>query len=339
MIKIGKKVFPVLITLLISSCGLSTLRVSDLDENNKVLVEVNDIKPLLRISSWSRKAVLPYGGMENLFVAYLDDFVYSIGGDDGFAKLPTIYAYDIKKNEWKTKSPLFTARTNSSGAVIDSKIYIVGGFSSTNNYLSSLEVYDPSTDKSDNTKLAMTYSRSGHGAVNIGGKLYVVGGKNDSGFLNSLEIYTPATNTWTLGSQMTFPRTNVGVATVNNKLYAIGGEDQSGFVNAIEEFNPIRNEWKTLETKLIVSRKNFSVATLDGNIFIMGGKDENNNYLDSIEVFNPALNKIQTNPMKLMRPNSSFSSTGVNDTIYLVGGVGTSIFNTLELGKAVVVKE
>ena len=54
--------------------------------------------------------------------------------------------YDLLTNQWTTVSHMTSARAWPAVAVIDKKIYVMGGFDGTNR-LSSAEVYDPETDQ------------------------------------------------------------------------------------------------------------------------------------------------------------------------------------------------
>ena len=82
-------------------------------------------------------------------------------------------------------------------AVIDGKLYAIGGHNSTG-YLDSVERYDPSTNTWE-AVAAMGTKRGGSTAVALAGKLYAMGGKAFSGassYLDSVERYDPASNAW-----------------------------------------------------------------------------------------------------------------------------------------------
>jgi hypothetical protein len=79
--------------------------------------------------------------------------MYVIGGISGETRQTavvrnTVESYDPVTDTWATKAPMPTARSHAASAVIDGKIYVVGGFEA---YLSRVgnrvEVYDPSAEQ------------------------------------------------------------------------------------------------------------------------------------------------------------------------------------------------
>ena len=134
------------------------------------------------------------------------------------------------------------ARRFTAAAVVDGKIYVVGGRDAQRQDLSSVEVYEPSSDTW--TLVApMGTARKQHGVAVLGGKLYAVGGHTDAGGdTNAVEAYYPATNTWSAAAPMSSLRKQFGVAVAAGKLYAVGGDAVEGFTSA-EAFDPLKNRW------------------------------------------------------------------------------------------------
>ncbi|HEX6406314.1 MAG TPA: kelch repeat-containing protein, partial [Gemmatimonadales bacterium] len=86
------------------------------------------------------------------------------------------------------------------------------------------DVYNPSTN-SWSTVPAMPTPRVAAAGGLIGGKLYVVGGRNGSTYYNSVEVYDPLTNAWTSTAGMPAARGGLGVGVINGALYATGGRN------------------------------------------------------------------------------------------------------------------
>ena len=137
------------------------------------------------------------------------------------------------------------ARRFTAAAVIDGKIYAVGGRDAQRHDLSSVEVYDPGSDTW--TLVApMGIARKQHGVAVLSGKLYAVGGHTDAGGdSNTVEAYYPATDTWSAAAPMSSLRKQFGVAVVSGKLYAVGGDAGEGFTSA-EAFDPLKNRWEPI---------------------------------------------------------------------------------------------
>lgn len=84
---------------------------------------------------------------------------------------------------WTTGAPMSTARAEIAGAVLNGKIYIVGGFDETGRSSTSVEVYDPSADKwttgintTTGAAAPLPEPLDHTAAASYNGKLYVVGG-------------------------------------------------------------------------------------------------------------------------------------------------------------------
>ena len=100
-----------------------------------------------------------------------------------------------------------TARAAPTVAVLDGKLYAVGGYNG--GILSSVERYDPTANMWEEVA-PMAAARQAHGVAVLDGKLYAVGGYG-AGALSSVERYGPATNAW----EAVAP-----IATVYHSLYA-----------------------------------------------------------------------------------------------------------------------
>ena len=103
-------------------------------------------------------------------------------------------------------------------AVLDGKLYAVGGFGDDGG-LSSVEQYDPATNAWE-AVASMVTPRENHAVAVLDGKLYAVGGYN-GGYLTSVERYDPATDAWEAVAPMATARYNLNhaVAALDGKLY------------------------------------------------------------------------------------------------------------------------
>ena len=136
-------------------------------------------------------------------------------------------------------------------AVLDGKLYAVGGRNDDEDALSSVERYDPAT----NAWEAVAPLAAARGFLDVAvldGKLYAVGGYNDDdGSLSSVERYDPAVDAWEAVAPLTLARFGARVAALEGKLYAVGGridneEDDEAEVdsNSVERFDPASNAWE-----------------------------------------------------------------------------------------------
>jgi N-acetylneuraminic acid mutarotase len=91
-------------------------------------------------------------------------------------------------------------------AVVDGKLYVVGGVDDTNTTLSSVECFDLSTGVWSGVAPIST-ERYYHGVAVVDGKLYAMGGgDNTTTILSSVECFDPSTGQWSATAAMSTAR-------------------------------------------------------------------------------------------------------------------------------------
>jgi N-acetylneuraminic acid mutarotase len=144
--------------------------------------------------TWSEAKPLPtpkQGGA----AATVKEKIYVIGGrtgagDSGYAT-KSVDIYDPIKNSWTSGKAMPEARTGIQSAVIDNRIYVVGG-AARGNATNSIDVYDLSTEKWSRMA-SMKYARTGHGVCSIGKKIFIIGGATKmslAGIIGAVETLT-----------------------------------------------------------------------------------------------------------------------------------------------------
>merc|ERR1712194_739625 len=92
------------------------------------------------------------------------------------------------------------ARSLHAVAVIDGKIYAIGGDDADDIHLDTVEAYDLQADSWQQVA-SMPDAVISHAAISMGGKIYVTGGAYGydgyDSFTNTLIVFDPQANTWT----------------------------------------------------------------------------------------------------------------------------------------------
>lgn len=211
-----------------------------------------------KTDKWTKKADMPTP-RSFLSVCALNGKIYAIGGvNEKLKTLPTVEEYDPLTNKWKKKADMLTPRAFFSAIAFNNKIYCFGGLAKAGPmangmnreevYLSSVEEYDPITNKWTK-KADMLTGRAGLSASTVNGFIYVIGGQTASGekvFLNErpvslsiVEKYDPVMDNWIKISDMPTARYAITTAEVNGKIYVLGGsEDAIKPCSKVEEFIP-----------------------------------------------------------------------------------------------------
>ncbi len=204
-----------------------------------------------------------------------DCFVYVIGGLDWLTgeALSMNEQYDTMTGLWEHKEPKPVAAANSGVAVIDGKIYVVGGFnlSLVPPRLSSVDVYDPATD-TWTLKTSLPYFASGVACASWNGYLYTFGGFNGTEETDDAYRYDPRTDRWEQLSPMPGGgRSQAMAATAGGRIYVLGGWPN---LRRVESLNPLTGNWTT-EPSMGQGRHSFGCETVSeiavDYIYVFGG--------------------------------------------------------------------
>jgi len=124
------------------------------------------------------------------------------------------------------------------------KIYAIGGNVINGPVLSTVEEYDPVTDRWKK-KNDMPNIRANGGISVVNGKIYIIGGATWNFGVPALPIveeYDPIVDKWTRKTDIPTARLLCSSSAVGGKIYTIGGEDfvngNSIIYSTVEEYTP-----------------------------------------------------------------------------------------------------
>ena len=248
---------------------------------------------------------------------------------------------DAAANEWRVISELPTPRKGFSTAVVDDKIYLIGGTLFENDRdgpfgMSLVEVYDPQTNTWQRLT-DMPTVRTGSRTAVVAGKIYVLAGKvgKDNQAVNFktlkvVEMYDPETDTWVRKQDMSRRRAAFGIGAVAGKIYAIGGNIHPGDrkpedprrVDLVEVYDPATDTWAKradMPTRRTVVR----AAIIRDTLYAIGGSGwppvgAGGPFLATIEVYEPRINR-WTKRADMPNPRTVFFSVVIDEKIYLIG--------------------
>jgi len=200
--------------------------------------------------TWTKKKNMPLLS-HHVALAEINGKIYVIGGFIKPAKGPTawqpvdnLWEYDPAADTWKALAPMPSKRGSTSAAVVDGKIYVIGG-----------------AGVHPGSKEVSLHPARPHRAV----------GTN--------EVYDPATNTWESRSTMPTARNHAASGAVNGKIYVIGGRIGAAFitrasnVDIVEEYDPATDQWGSLKAPMPGGPRSASAwGTYQGRIYVAGGE-------------------------------------------------------------------
>jgi N-acetylneuraminic acid mutarotase len=269
---------------------------------------------------WTKKKQMPLPA-HHLAVTEYNGKIYVFGGGaqlepGGPNWVPTnnAWEYDPANDSWKALAPMPTARGAAVAAVVNGKIYVIGGasvhpgqkivgLSATvpHRALGTNEMYDPATNKWE-TRSPMPTSRN-HAAIGVvNGKIYVLGGRLGAVFVNAsptdvVEEYDPAIDSWSFAkAKMPMPRSGTAYGSYGGKIYVAGGEylDNQivGTYRSLEAFDPAANEWTELPP-LAIPRHGLIGGVTGNRFYVVSG------HLQSGNIYGDALDSDENDAFEL----------------------------------------
>lgn len=194
--------------------------------------------------SWLFKPQLFSIGLIPNGASLLNGKVYIPGGLTGLGLIETLSVYDPSLDRWEHGGILPEAGMGVSAA-IGGRLYLLLGFNGATTIKSFYE-FNPETDTWTTLPSPPSPHRHGGGGA-ISGKLYVVGGVDETGAsTGTLHIFDPATQTWATGPSMPTPRSGFGATAANGKLFVAGAGSGGDMVPSVEMFDPVANVWSSL---------------------------------------------------------------------------------------------
>lgn len=182
------------------------------------------------------------------------------------------------QNSWTTVAPMPTARGGLGVAVVNGKLYAIGGFDG-NQPLNVNEEFTPAANVWT-TEASMPTPRSEFAVAVYNGIIYciggTVGGVGSNEYVGNNEAYDPATNTWQTCASMPTPRADLSASVLNGKIYLVGGlmySSKTPFyaeANVTEIYNPATNSWST-GASMPLSVYGYASAVINGDIHVVGG--------------------------------------------------------------------
>jgi len=269
--------------------------------------------------SWETEAPMPTPRYR-LAATYQpgDTYFYAIGGIGGpywDESLSSNERYNACSGQWEILAPMPAPRGNLAAAMIDDKIYVVGGFAASVSY-DDLVIYDPATDSWSSGE-PLPEPLSGMAAAAYGDKLYAFGGNTGSTLSDKTYEYDPATDVWQEKAPMPGGgRAYAAAAELDGKIYVIGGWT----VNTVEIYDPATDTWARAAS-MNYARQSPGVTTApDGYLYVSGGGDGWSG-LNSAERYDPATDTWQILPSLNDSARAGSVSAYVAGRVFAVGGV------------------
>jgi N-acetylneuraminic acid mutarotase len=248
---------------------------------------------------WTKKKPMALPS-HHVALAELNGKIYVFGGfkppesgPPAWVPIDNAWEYDPAADSWKALAPVPTKRGSPVAAVVNGKIYVIGG----------------AAQHPGSSEPAVLPTRP-HRA------------------LATNEVYDPATNRWETRSAMPTARNHAAVGVVNNKIYVIGGRLGAAFIgvasntDVVEEYDPAADQWGAVRARMITGRSASAWGVYNGRIYVAGGEFQNSQLMAAfraLEAYDPASNTWQSLP-QMPIPRHGLAGGMIGNRLHLVSG-------------------
>jgi N-acetylneuraminic acid mutarotase len=241
------------------------------------------------------------------------------------------FVFPIREFPWTTKIPMPTPRLEFSSAVVNGKIYIIGGRDANDpntpkQVVSTVEIYDPATD-SWATGPSLPTALANQMTIAVNGKIYAIGGNEQftSDTKDVVQELDPMTPQWTLKTPMPNPIASAAVTVNNGLIYIAGGEGPGVIYNSLHWYDPVTDMWSA-GSPMSQVRTGPGGATIDSKILVYGGYNStyipDAGYLKSVESYDPVMDSWSARADG--NPRRDFGIAVHDNLMYVFGGNNSS---------------
>jgi N-acetylneuraminic acid mutarotase len=250
----------------------------------------------------------------------------------------SVSAAGASSDHWTRRTPLQVARNGVAAAVVDHKIFVIGGQSYDSESHEGVSL--GTVEESDDTRGPWTFGppmptpRDQLGVTSTpSGLIYAIGGESSFSHtvLDTVEVFDPSTGEWSEGPSLPSPRSEPSVFASGNRILAIGGYGSGcAQTNTTFELKVVLHKW-VLRAPMPTARRGAASAQLpDGRIVIAGGSTQcggESTITDAVEIYSPASNTWQTVAPLPVPIEFGAAATGADGRVYVTGGYNPAFGN------------
>lgn len=208
---------------------------------------------------------------------------------------------------WEALPSMHTPRTDAAVAVLDGKLYVMGGTGPGGAVLGTAERYDPIPNAWEIIE-PLRDARTGAAATVLNGQIVLIGGREAGGEVtDDAEAYDPAQNDWESFDSIEIDREHLGAATLNGGIYAMGGVSEGGALLASCEYYD--TDWSIYAAWTVQPpRADFGLASV-GDALILAGGFSTFGPLDTVERYVPNQGPTPLAPLPVAKGGLAFAAT------------------------------
>ncbi|HXW77291.1 MAG TPA: kelch repeat-containing protein, partial [Candidatus Eremiobacteraceae bacterium] len=248
------------------------------------------------------------------------------------------FALDPHAGSWLRGPSLPEPRQDAASAVLDGRIYIIGGFGDDSRATDTTFVLEPPAGVAESpppnqeippivplgtwmTAQPIPEPVDHAAAASLDGYLYVAGGSVENVVSNKFWRYDPIADAWTSIAPMPVARYGATMQAFDGKLYLFGGATSHGDDEmSIEVYDPSTRAWTLRSNELGVERYMAASALFDDRIALVGGRSRAEQNMTSCDLYDPARDR-WTTCSNMHDARSGFGLADVDRQLFAIGGV------------------
>ena len=215
---------------------------------------------------------------------------------------------------WHAASPMPGARGEMASAVLDNRLFTIGGLVGIGSVSDDVDIYDVLHDRWQvGPKLPVAVHHAA--AATDGGRVWVSGGaRSVRDWTPSDELYSIKEGVgWTRAAAMPEGRQGHAMVGIGRKLYVIGGV---GETNRTLIYDTTTRRWTT-GAPIPAGRNHLRAAVWDGRIWVLGGR--NPGLTSRVDIYDPSTDAWSNGPA-LPQPMSAMSVGVVAGHLHVIDG-------------------
>ena len=168
-------------------------------------------------------------------VATYGDRLVVAGGYGGGGDLATVEVLNTTSHQWLSTSPLPVGCHSMMSAIVNQKLFLLGGTLTTESLVVSLpditqsSVHSATTNRTAQWRTLPAPPLKDSAAISLCGSVLAIGGLSDNERSTAIHIYQPATNNWSKVGDLPSPLSSCSCALLSSgHILVAGGLDSNG---------------------------------------------------------------------------------------------------------------
>ncbi len=231
--------------------------------------------PILRsdVFRWTSLAPLPEPRSRHALVADAAR-IYAIGGENQGGITGAVDVYDPQSNGWLPGASKPTPVSNVSAVLLDGRIYVPGGTTTSGGVTNILELYDIGADAWE-VRSPLPVPVAGYALAALDGRIYLFGGWDGRTYRADTYVYEPTSDRWSQATPLSEPRAFAAASPLEGVIYLVGGYNGQREFATVEVYDPSGEgtpdgPWSS-RTPLAQPRGGLGLTAIGSRLYAVGG--------------------------------------------------------------------